>query len=324
MSPAIHPKSIARRLRAAVLGLVAISLGAGACRDATQITLHVRTNLPCTDQTQWRGVAVHVGEPGQDVESASPTLVTDSCDEQGHIGSLVVVPSSSNSAAVGIRVVAGIDAKPEDCADRDYLGCIVARRSLRFTPHSGLDLDIQLNSDCVSVGCDADHTCVGGTCESSEVDKVKQADSPSPGEPSVRCGDDGVRCATSGNVCCLKVDGDKTSGDCRPSELCEPPNIVLNCDDDSDCPATDGKGHVGLCSVSYVPSPEVSWTPMSVGLSDCAFNYMESTGTVYTLALCGDHKACMNGAVACENSRGLPTNPLPNYFWCYVDLANPQ
>lgn len=306
------------------MALAATSLGVVSCRDATEITLHVRTNLPCTDKAHWRGVAVHVGEPGRDVEEASPTLVTESCDEQGHIGSLVVVPSSSKSAAIGVRVVAGVDAKPEDCAEQGYLGCIVARRALRFTPHAGLDLDIQLNSDCVSVGCDAEHTCVGGACESSQVERGKPAEASSPNEPSVRCGDDGVRCPTRGDVCCLRVDGDATSGDCRPSELCEPPNIVLNCDDSSDCPATDGKGHVGLCSLSYVPAPEVSWTPTAVALSDCGFNYMESTGTVYTLALCGDHKACLNGAVACESSSGLPTNPLPGYFWCEVDLANPQ
>lgn len=301
---------------------LALALSLLSCRSATQITLRIRTNVSCSDESKWRGVAVYVGEPGQDVEQGSPTLVTDACDEQGNVGSLVVVPSSSKSAAVGIRVVAGIDRAPEDCQDKGYKGCIVARRALRFTPHDDLPLEVELNSECVSVGCDENHTCVGGTCETAQVKDAQPGasaqDAPAPGEPSVRCGDDGVRCPTSGNVCCLKVDGGRTSGDCRPADACEPPNIVLNCDDDSDCP--DADGHLGLCSISYTPLVDSIYTPVSIALSDCRLDYQESTGNAWTLDLCENRKSCMGGAYSCVASHGSPTNPLPNYYWCEIPL----
>lgn len=309
-----------RRTLACGLAWLALAFASQSCRSATEITLRIRTNLSCSDQRNWRGIAVYVGNPGQDVEQASPTLVTQACDAQGNVGSLVVVPSSSKSAEVGIRVVAGLSRPPEECQEKGYKGCIVARRALRFTPHDDLALDIELDSDCVSVGCDANNTCIAGSCQAAQLKEAPPPEMLAPNEPSVRCGDDGVRCPTSGNVCCLKVDGDKTSGDCRRPELCEPPNIVLNCDDDSDCPASDGQGNWGLCAVSYTPHVDTLYTPVSVALSDCRFNYIESTAQAWTIALCENRKSCVNGAYNCIESHGSPTNPLPGYYWCEVPL----
>src|SRR4051794_37162619 len=104
--------------------IVALSVLLGSCREPTEIRLHVRTNVPCTDSDKWKGVAVYVGAPGIDVETKAPTLTTTTCDENGQVGSLVVVPSAEKDAQVGLKVVAGLAVAPEACAARNYQGCI--------------------------------------------------------------------------------------------------------------------------------------------------------------------------------------------------------
>ena len=103
-----------------------------ACEGATEISLDVRTNLPCTSASSWRGIAVSVGEPGADVESRAPVLTTTKCSAGGEIGTLTIVPSGSKNAEVGIRVVAGLSENPEDCSTNAYEGCVVSRRTITY------------------------------------------------------------------------------------------------------------------------------------------------------------------------------------------------
>ncbi len=120
--------------------------------------------MPCAGDPEWKGIAVYVGGVDSNLENKAPALTSTSCDRNGQIGSLVIVPSGSKDDEIGLRVVAGIGQNPEDCATHQYNGCIVARRSLRFSPHSTIDIDITLTGDCRGVGCDTAHTCVDGTC----------------------------------------------------------------------------------------------------------------------------------------------------------------
>jgi hypothetical protein len=307
------------------LAALAVATSVAGCREATQITLHVHTDMPCSADDAWHGVAVYVGEPGQELETAAPTLVTRTCDQNGHVGSLVVVPSSSKSAAVGVRVVAGIDAKPEECQSAAYKGCIVARRALRFTPHDGLDVDIELASDCEDKPCDAEHTCEVGLCVSAE---TKQAPAPLPVEsPSVRCGDNETRCATSGDVCCLTVDLEHgtTTGECKPSAACPPTSVVLFCDDDDDCPDDDAAGLKGMCWVSYWPVENLPFIPRTISQSSCRYARRSFVGTAVGLVMCQDRQDCLDGAYTCRSSAdpGASVNQLPGYFWCAVDNLPP-
>jgi hypothetical protein len=41
----------------------AAALASASCRSATEITLAIRTNVPCDQVEAWHGVAVYVGEP---------------------------------------------------------------------------------------------------------------------------------------------------------------------------------------------------------------------------------------------------------------------
>jgi hypothetical protein len=172
-----------RRLSSLLLLGAAFSL-VMSCRSPTQIVLNVSTDMPCTDPLAWRGVAVYVGKPGRDVDEVSATLVTRECDANGAVGSLVVVPSGDKDGEVGLRVVAGIEHTPEDCLEHDYDGCIVARRALRFVPHDSLELEVDLTEDCVSLGCDSEHTCSRGECVESRAFEVQQEASTDGGAPN--------------------------------------------------------------------------------------------------------------------------------------------
>jgi hypothetical protein len=310
------------------LALAGALLLAAACRETTQLTLTVHTDVPCTGDSAWQGVAVYLGSPGENLENKSATLVTQRCDENGAVGSLVVTPSDEKDGVVGVRVVAGITNNPEQCQDDGYRGCIVARRALRFTPHESLELDVELTGDCVSVGCDAEHSCLAGHCVESPGIAAAAPASLVGSRPSVRCGDDGVRCATQGDVCCLTVDREAgtTGGDCRPAEDCASSNVVLNCDDDGDCDPLDAlTGRPGVCSLSATPVPGGSpWIPQSVALASCRYAHAGSIGSHWALGLCQTRDSCAAGEFPCRASVGDPTNPLPGYFWCELTVEDPD
>jgi hypothetical protein len=304
-------------IRIGLLGFAFLLLGlsASSCQGPTELRLHVHTNVPCTDPSQWKGVAVYVGEPGPGLEDKAPALIATSCDQRGQVGSLVVVPSGAKDAEVGLQIVAGLDYEPEDCAAHHYQGCIVARRAVRFDEHTPLDLDIALTSDCVGLGCDATHTCVNGACSAAGIDSgATEVDAGS----QVRCGDNGVFCPTSGNVCCLSVDQDAgtTFGECKPAADCPPTSIVLNCDDETDCTAeTDDAGHSGVCIVSSMTlGPNNPFLPYVVSLTQCA-RYSQFPHST-ELEMCQTRQECLNGTMTCNATAGAPVNPLPGYFWC--------
>lgn len=304
-------------LRGILLASLLGSLLLTACREPTEITLQIRTNVRC-DGKSWRGVAVYVGEPGEDAERAAPTLVTTQCDEQGYIGSLVVVPSGSKQSEVGVRVVAGLEREPEACADADYQGCIVSRRSLRFTPHSSLQLDVTLAADCVSVGCDPLHTCADGSCvDTARTLTMAAPDVPPLSGPTVHCGDNGAVCGTTGDVCCLAIDVEQgtTHGDCRPAKDCPVASAVLRCDDDTDCPRDPVNDYAGVCLLSFVGGD--IHNPGRVTLAQCLYAQHDSAQGAAGLTLCQERVPCVDQFFPClPTAGGGNPNPLPGYYWC--------
>lgn len=302
------------RRSSAVLSGALLLVGVSACRSATEITLSIRTNVSCEDVQTWQGVAVYVGKPGAESEGQAPTLVTKRCTADGEIGSLVVVPSGGKDEAVGVRVVAGVTRSPEECLANDYKGCIVARRAVRFTPHTDLSLEVALTSNCQDVACDPARSCTAGVCLAST---APPSDAPPPGVPSVRCGDDGLFCPTSGNVCCLSVDvaAGKAQGVCMPPSRCPVGNIVLNCDDDTDCPRGGFENAwSGMCVLSAADDGD-PYRPSKIVLSDCRIALRESVQQPLGLALCEEKTACADGQFTC-NASEQDSNLLPNYHWC--------
>lgn len=308
--------------------LVAAVLAA-ACAAPTEIRLRVHTNVPCTDATQWKGIAIYAGAPGAGLENKAPALTSTACDKDGLVGTLVIVPSGSKDDEVGLRVVGGIAYAPEDCAAHDYQGCIVARREVRFTRHEALDLEVVLTSECLGFGCDTTHTCVAGMC--TETQTVSAAPIPVPeagpavideAKRVVRCGDDGLFCPTTGNVCCLSVDRNAgtTSGECKDPALCSPNSIVLACDDETDCVDEADGGMPGVCSLSYTHPVENSpYLPGIVSLSQCVSYETFALRIGIGLDLCQPRStACLNGLFPCVMGDGSPNPPLPGYFWCKI------
>ncbi len=140
---------------------VVLSLGclvAAGCQGATQVLLDVRTSVDCSDPTRWRGVAIYVGAPGLDVESRAPSLTTSECHPGGEIGTLVITPRAGKDDEIGIRVVAGITTNPEDCAAKNYAGCIVARRATRFRHQESASIVVALEATCIGNACDTART----------------------------------------------------------------------------------------------------------------------------------------------------------------------
>ncbi len=315
-----------RFVLAVLLALGCAWLLLSGCADATQIRLLVYTDVPCTSPSPWQGVAVYVGKADSNLENKAPALTTTTCDANGQVGSLVLVPSGSKEEEVLLRVVAGITRNPEECASHEYQGCIVARRSVRFNRHATLDLEIGLTADCRGVGCDAAHTCVDGTCsETRTLDTTPVVTPDAPPEAKVRCGDNGVYCPTTGNVCCLTVDQNAgtTSGECRDPATCVAPKIVLYCDDETDCSGlTDELGRVGMCYVSFTAAPDTQYNVASVAGTQCVHHANTYGVPHYGFEMCETREPCLGGTRVCVDTSGTPQNPLPGYHWCLYDVSN--
>src|SRR5678815_780236 len=137
------------------------------CEKPTSITLRISADQPCGAM---KGVRIEAGpENGPPRAQAS----TDQCRDVAGlavIGTIVLVPSGDDSAAVAVRVVGGLETSVDACNDgAGFAGCIVARRGVRFVPEQEIDRPIVLRAVCKNVLCDATATCVQGVCMSAQV-----------------------------------------------------------------------------------------------------------------------------------------------------------
>ena len=134
------------------------------CRDPTEITLEITSNA-CGSLKQ-TGIAVG---PAGNVDPSTFSATQDGCQRPGYVGSIVVLPSGSSDDAVGIEIVGGLGKPPGSCTHGDPQ-CIVARRSLRYLPHTPLTLPITLELSCAGVACDdPSTTCLSGACVPSTI-----------------------------------------------------------------------------------------------------------------------------------------------------------
>jgi len=283
-----------------------------ACRTPTEVTVDIRTDVACT-KAAWKGIAVYAGSPGLDVETRAPSLTSTACDATGSVGSITLVPSGADDEAIEVRVVAGVTRAPDDCATYGYDGCIVARRTLEFIPHQALHMGVELSGACIGNACDALHTCLDGVCQDARL-TTANANDAGPTGPTVRCGDDGVTCGTTGELCCLHVLGDGgTQGTCRLPADCPPTSIVLACDDESDCVGPpDDAGRAIQCALAFTVTPgDNSYHAKAVQLSQC-LPYERSVSFNGGLGLCQHRLGCQHGGLPCIAA----DDALPGYYWC--------
>ena len=172
----------------AVAGAVSLGLLVD-CREPTEITMVIKTDVPCE---AWRNATITVGRVGE-VESKSPVTSTTDCSGGGDIGTLVVVPSGASDDEITIKVVAGEQRDPETCRAPGYgPGCIVARRTVRFIKYAPLRLIVPLRHACNGVVCAVDETCVVGSCKSALISNSGQCSAAGCDESTLSPGDAGV------------------------------------------------------------------------------------------------------------------------------------
>jgi hypothetical protein len=131
-----------------------------ACRPATELEIVLTTDAPCESL---RGTTVTVGALGE-IETRAPTTASGSCAAGGDLGTLVVVPSGGKNDEVSFKVIAGVGRDPQSCVPPYGPGCIVARRAIRYVPHTKLRIAVPLRDACNGVACAEDETCVAGAC----------------------------------------------------------------------------------------------------------------------------------------------------------------
>jgi len=172
------------RMRIATPLLAVVTLIAS-CKDATQVSVLVRTNVP---YERGNGIAVWAsrsGAHGVPLASAAEAWLAD-----GEIGNVVVVPGDGpKDGKLTVRVAMGLRGKPAaQCTDdADASGCIIARRKLSFVPRAGLRVPVVMYLACEGVKCSEDSTCSHlGQCVPAELDPKACATAEGcllPGEP---------------------------------------------------------------------------------------------------------------------------------------------
>ena len=147
--------------------LVGVAL-APACQDPTEITVSITTDAKCTDID---GVSFSLGVLGPGLDQKPASSVAVSCDQAtGRVGAVVVIPSGSRNDEIAFRVTAGFGKPVDQCVAPFGPGCIVARRSLRFIPHTPLFVPVKLSVSGAGIPCDATSTCQAGTCVDPKLD----------------------------------------------------------------------------------------------------------------------------------------------------------
>ncbi|HQY62475.1 MAG TPA: hypothetical protein PK141_13845 [Polyangiaceae bacterium] len=167
---------------------------ASACREPTQLTLELTTDVKCSDHLTTAVVVGTLAQTAQSLAERPPAIQTSACTERGagdaYIGSLVVVPSGDDTAEVAVKVVAGIGISPDQCTDPKDKRCIVARRVRKYVANTKLVLPITLNDACRGVPCGVDETCSRGQCVSVRCEDTNTCDPP-PRDAGADAGDGG-------------------------------------------------------------------------------------------------------------------------------------
>src|SRR5579863_4030792 len=106
------------------------ALGFASCLAPTEIVLDLSTNVACSGVT-----AVHIGVGQTGLDASVVDLETQQCSGT-EIGTLVVTPGGASDPVVTVEVDEAVNTTLDGCdAGTGNVGCIVARRALRYNPH---------------------------------------------------------------------------------------------------------------------------------------------------------------------------------------------
>ncbi len=165
------------------------------CRSPTEVELVLSTDVPCS---RFKGAAIFVGSTEDAAESLAPLTVGYTCQDEGQLGTIFVIPAGDSDQSLFVRIVAGIDLDATRCTANDPdAHCIVARRRLAFVPHEHLTLPIALEQTCAGRTCQASETCEQGVCIDATLDPhacnadPARCDLPAPDGPAGQGGSAG-------------------------------------------------------------------------------------------------------------------------------------
>jgi alpha-tubulin suppressor-like RCC1 family protein len=146
-------------------GVVGVSRGP----TPTSLTIEVYSEVPCDRQA---AAALVTGPSLAELASGAPSASSTKCDADGHLGSVVIVPSGSKDASISFALMTRPDGQSADtCLDRAQAsGCIVAKRRLRFEPQHEIAMRLDLRLSCLGVSCSDDQTCVRGACVAADIE----------------------------------------------------------------------------------------------------------------------------------------------------------
>src|SRR3984957_13481338 len=127
------------------------------CRSPTQITFDITTNVDCSEITD---TSLTSGPLAALTDGRPATAVAHGCASTANIGSVVVVPSGSDTDLIAVEIVTGIGVEPDQCGPNTK--CITAKRALRFIPNTPLVVNVDMSTltpdptECEGNGCSGD------------------------------------------------------------------------------------------------------------------------------------------------------------------------
>jgi hypothetical protein len=292
-----------------MLLVLAAGSGTEGCRNATQVTIELRTvgSLPCKGLL---GVAIVVAATPKDAEdkmalgSYSAEVPRGRCEPDGStIGTLVITPSGATGAVV-VRA-RYTDAPGNPCAAPDYKGCIVSRRAFAFIDHASVTLPISLEVACVDVPCNVETSCRNGTCVSSTAEcSASSTTCVSPAEPTTTAGGTVVPSEGGPGHDAATSDGATDSGridagtDRQDSAVVDGGGFGTN-----DCPHQDG----GLNDCTGISADEVCCGRPASGWQ-CESKNTCQPGMGFPSLACTGAKHCAPGTWCCGNPAGGGTS----------------
>jgi hypothetical protein len=246
--------------------LVAMTLVVGttlvaSCREPTQISVEITTDVRCSDV---KGTSLTVGNLSElDVRPITTQTTACTPGEVGRVGNLVVVPSGADDDIVAVRVVLGFGRDPAECIPPSYgPGCIVARRALRYIPHAALTVPIFMSASCSGVVCGATETCVRGDCRPATIEDSNACSSPGG------CGE---------NVLGAPADAGAPLSPPPPQTTANPSSA-----DASNTDASDAAAPPPSCPVGTVCDVVTASAVVDVAVTSTALFWLDSAGNVTT------------------------------------------
>jgi hypothetical protein len=133
----------------------------GACRQPTQVTLDITTTVDCADIGT---TTVSFTTLGMELRNPAPLTEAMGCKSQGEIGTVVLAPSQEDDSPLIFTIATVAVRGTTKCAPPNYPGCIVARRSMRYSPHDNVTVNVSMDQECLGVPCSATTSCFQGLC----------------------------------------------------------------------------------------------------------------------------------------------------------------